>query len=93
MQALAYGWPQSVCHTGLVEQTRRADATAAHIESVEGKLAICLMQLEDLSLSLDQLVADVTSGRKRHRTYRQLKMYNDPTLNPYLYQAKKRLVG
>ena len=29
--------------------------------------------------------ADILAGRKRHRTYRQLKMYNDPALNPYLY--------
>jgi hypothetical protein len=27
----------------------------------------------------------VLSGRRRFKLYRQLKMYNDPTLNPVLY--------
>ena len=30
----------------------------------------------------------IFAGRKRHKTYRQMKMHNDPTLNPYLYRAK-----
>ena len=56
----------------------------------ERKLAICLVQLDDLSTALTELLDDLFAGRKRHRTYRQLKMYNDPTLNPYLYRAKKK---
>ena len=77
----------------LEEQTQRTDATAEHVESVERKLAVCLEQQADLSNALTQLLNDLTAGRRRHKTYRALKMYNDPALNPYLYQAKKRLAG
>ena len=77
----------------LEEQARRTDVTDEHIESVKQKLAICFLQHDDLSNSLRELLADISAGKKRHKTYRQFKMYNDPTLNPYLYQAQKRLVG
>jgi hypothetical protein len=73
----------------LQEQRDRADATAEHRESVSRKLAIALLQLEDLSRAAQQLADDLFSGRKRHKTYRALKMYNDPTLNPFLYQARQ----
>jgi hypothetical protein len=71
----------------LAEQRDRSDATAEHRESVSRKLSIALVQLEDLSRSSQQLADDLAAGRKRHKTYRQLKMYNDATLNPYLYRA------
>lgn len=74
----------------LEEQRDRADATADHRESVANKLAVCLLQQSDLGRSLAELLDDIFSGRKRHRTYRQFKMYNDPTLNPYLYRAAGR---
>ena len=77
----------------LEEQTQRDDASAELLESVEHKLAMALVQLDELTLSLSQLLDDVFNGRKRHRTYRQMKMYNDPSLNPYLYQARQRLAG
>jgi uncharacterized protein DUF4254 len=73
----------------LVEQRDRPEATAEHRESVSRKLAIALAQHEDLSRAAQQLADDLFAGRKRHKTYRQLKMYNDPSLNPYLYQAGK----
>lgn len=72
------------------EQLDRSDASPEHFRSVEQKLAICYVQQDDLSHSLTELLEDVYAGRKRHKTYRQLKMYNDPTLNPYLYRARKR---
>jgi hypothetical protein len=75
----------------LHEQTQRADATAEHLQSVERKLAVALSQLDDLSQCLQELIDDIFAGRKRHKTYRQMKMYNDPTLNPYLYQGKAKL--
>ncbi|HEY2411548.1 MAG TPA: DUF4254 domain-containing protein [Pirellulaceae bacterium] len=71
----------------LIEQRDRADATAEHREGVARKLAIALAQQEDLSRSAQQLADDLFAGRKKHKTYRQLKMYNDPSLNPYLYKA------
>ena len=75
------------------EQTHRDDVSPAHLELAAQKLAICFAQHHDLSNSLSELTADIFAGRRRHKTYRQLKMYNDPALNPYLYQAQKRLAG
>src|SRR5438067_1435458 len=72
----------------LSEQLERADATPEHRESVARKLAIALAQHDDLSRAAQQLADDIFAGRKRHKTYRQLKMYNDPSLNPYLYGRK-----
>jgi hypothetical protein len=72
----------------LVEQRDRPETTVEHRESVSRKLAIGLAQHEDLSGAAQQLADDLFAGRKRHKTYRQLKMYNDPSLNPYLYKAK-----
>ncbi len=74
----------------LQEQAQRTDVSPEHVESVEKKLAVCLLQHDDLSNSLSQLLDDIQAGRKRHRTYRQFKMYNDATLNPYLYKARAR---
>ncbi len=74
----------------LREQTERVDASDEHLQSVHRKLAVCLLQKDDLELALQQLIDGIFSGRLRHRTYRQFKMYNDPALNPYLYQAKRK---
>lgn len=74
----------------LQEQTERADASPEHVESVQRKLAVCFVQQEDLSQALTELLDDIAGGRKRHRTYRQFKMYNDPALNPYLYKARQK---
>jgi Protein of unknown function (DUF4254) len=73
----------------LDEQAGRADATAKHRQAAADKLAICRAQRVDLSTSLAELLEDVACGRKQLRAYRQMKMYNDPTMNPYLYAAKK----
>ena len=73
----------------LQEQRDRVDATAEHRESVARKLAIAEEQLADLTHAAQELADDLFAGRKRHKTYRALKMYNDPALNPYLYQAQK----
>lgn len=72
----------------LREQLERGDVDQAHRESVSRKIQTCLLQQQDLSQALQELAADILAGSKRHCTYRQFKMYNDPTLNPYLYQAK-----
>lgn len=72
----------------LREQLLRTDVDQAHLDSVNHKIAVCLLQQDDLKTALSELLHDIFSGRKRHRTYRQFKMYNDPTLNPYLYQTQ-----
>ena len=73
----------------LDEQTRRTNVTAEHVASVQRKIAVCMMQHAHLSQSLNELLGDLFAGRKRHMTYRQFKMYNDPTLNPYLYERRR----
>lgn len=74
----------------LEEQLQRTDVDEAHRRSVAGKLATCREQQADLSTGLGQLLDDLAVGRKRHKNYRALKMYNDPALNPYLYDAARR---
>jgi hypothetical protein len=66
------------------EQAERSDATAEHVALAQSKLATLAVQHEDLSTALGELLTDLFAGRKRLKLYRQLKMYNDPTLNPYL---------
>ncbi len=73
----------------LQEHIQRQDVTAEHRESVRKKLVICLEQRADLASSLERLAQDLLLGRRRHKIYRQFKMYNDPTLNPYLYQTSR----
>lgn len=68
------------------EQTERHDASQEHIEKCKGKLGILLEQRTDLSTAIDQLLDDIAAGRKYMKVYRQMKMYNDPSTNPVLYQ-------
>jgi hypothetical protein len=69
----------------LREQLDRTDVDAAHRAKVQERLARCCRQHRDLSGSLAALLSDIFTGRKRLELYRQFKMYNDPTLNPFLY--------
>lgn len=74
----------------LEEQLDRTDIDQAHIDKVSHRLAVCRMQFADLSASLKELLLDIYTGQKRHKTYRQMKMYNDPSLNPYLYNRQAK---
>ena len=67
------------------EQTQRADADEAHRSACRAKLAVLREQRADLAEALRLLEADLRRGRKRFKVYRQMKMYNDPRLNPVLY--------
>ncbi len=71
------------------EQLERDGVGEEHFAKVNEKLARCGLQLKDLSTSLAEHLEDLFAGRKRLRVYRQMKMYNDPTLNPYLYDKSK----
>jgi hypothetical protein len=71
------------------EQAQRTDADASHREKVQQRIDLCQTQHADLSRSLQQLVDDIFAGTRQHKTYRQMKMYNDPSLNPAIYAAKK----
>ena len=70
------------------EETLRADTDVAQLEKCSQKLAILLQQQIDLSLAIDELLADIEQGDKYMKVYRQMKMYNDPALNPVLYNKK-----
>lgn len=70
------------------EQANREDASKEHIQKCQDKLAILLEQQDDLSASFDELLEDFGSGKKRIKVYRQMKMYNDDSLNPILYKNK-----
>jgi hypothetical protein len=72
------------------EQLARTDATAAHRAMVSERLARCRLQLNDLSHSLAELLSDIFAGKKLLKIYRQMKMYNDPSLNPYLYRNSRK---
>ncbi|MCA9230524.1 MAG: DUF4254 domain-containing protein [Planctomycetales bacterium] len=74
----------------LKEQLDRADVDQEHLNKVRERLARCSIQQEDLSDSLEELLEDLVAGRKLLKVYRQMKMYNDPTLNPYLYGEQPR---
>ena len=74
----------------LREQLERADVEQEHRDSVQQKINVCRLQQTELAKSLQQLIGDLFAGRKRHLTYRQFKMYNDPALNPYLYKSVRR---
>lgn len=76
-----------IFHMG--EQTRRTDASAEHIANCTAKLARLREQRSDLASCLEALLADCAAGKAYYKVYRQFKMYNDPTLNPYLYGAKQ----
>jgi hypothetical protein len=67
------------------EQADRADATPEHRAKAQDRLKILAEQHRDLSQSLAELLDDIFAGRKRLKVYFQLKMYNDPSMNPYLY--------
>jgi hypothetical protein len=71
----------------LEEQLHRSEVDAQHLEAVGARLSICRLQHHDLLRAADQLLNDIFGGRKRHQIYRQFKMYNDPSLNPYLYRT------
>ena len=70
-------------------EANRKDASAEHRQACKGKLDILLLQREDLAEAIDQLIEDIANGRKYMKVYRQMKMYNDDSLNPVLYQKKR----
>lgn len=72
-------------------ETARKEASDEHIAKCESKLAVLREQLVDLTTAINQLMADIESGRKYMKVYRQMKMYNDPATNPVLYASGKQL--
>jgi hypothetical protein len=71
------------------QEVDRKDSSAEHMAQCLIKLNILLEQQTDLSISIDQLIDDIAKGDKRMKVYKQMKMYNDPSLNPVLYAKSK----
>ncbi|HWC15680.1 MAG TPA: DUF4254 domain-containing protein [Terriglobales bacterium] len=71
------------------EQTDRSDVTPEHIQRSRERLEILLQQRKDLAECLIALWSEIHVGKRRFKLYRQLKMYNDPELNPEIYGASR----
>jgi hypothetical protein len=70
------------------EEVERTDASTAHRLRNQERLAILLEQRNDLASALNSLLCDLAKGCRRFKLYRQMKMYNDPELNPAIYKHK-----
>ena len=73
-----------IYHTG--EEVERNDAPQGHADRNRERLAILDEQRADLAGCLDALWQETLAGTRRFKLYRQLKMYNDPALNPAVYR-------
>lgn len=71
------------------EEATRKNASPEHIEKCTTKLNVLLEQKSDMIFSINQLLADISDGKKYMKVYKQMKMYNDDTLNPVLYSNPK----
>lgn len=70
-------------------EATRPDASAEHRQNCQAKLDTLLTQRIDLSTAIRQLLTDIEAGRKYMKVYKQMKMYNDESLNPVLYHNRK----
>jgi hypothetical protein len=77
-----------IFHTA--EETHRPGATTEHHQRNRDRLTLLTEQRNDLATALTDLWTQVLSGQRRFKLYRQLKMYNDPTLNPAVYAASEK---
>jgi hypothetical protein len=72
------------------EEAHRESATEGHrLRNVE-RLALLEEQRDDLAGCLDALWAEVLQGTRRFKLYRQMKMYNDPEMNPAVYGRRTK---
>ena len=75
-----------IYHMGV--EAKREDVSDEHRAACQKKLDVLLSQQVDLSRAIEELIEDIEAGRKYMKTYKQMKMYNDPALNPVLYGKK-----
>ena len=71
------------------QEVEREDVEQSHKDACQKKLDVLLSQQVDLSTAIEELLEDIEAGRKYMKTYKQMKMYNDPSLNPVLYGSKQ----
>ena len=70
-------------------EAHRESADDEHRQKCSAKLNTLLEQKKDLSEAIDQLLFDIENGNVKMKVYKQMKMYNDESLNPILYQNVK----
>lgn len=70
-------------------EAHRTSASDEHRAKCQQKLNVLLEQKKDLSTSIDRLLEDIENGKVKMKLYKQMKMYNDESLNPVLYQKAK----
>jgi len=68
----------------------RPNAQAEHRQACAEKNEILLAQQKDLAQAIDQMLADLAAGKKYMKVYKQMKMYNDESLNPVLYEQQQK---
>lgn len=69
------------------DETERRDASHNHIQRNRERLAVLQEQRTDLAHCLDTFWRETLAGERRFKIYRQMKMYNDPSLNPAIYRS------
>ena len=67
-------------------ESERESADESHKLNCLEKLNVLLIQRENLSTAIDQLLTNISEGKVKAVTYKQMKMYNDKKLNPELYK-------
>ena len=72
------------------EEYKREGAGEEHKNSCKSKLDILIEQRKDLGDAIDLLLNDIATGEKKMKVYKQMKMYNDESLNPILYKKNDR---
>ena len=72
-----------IYHMG--EEANRESASIQHRDKAAKKVVVLQQQISDLGTCLLELLQAVQAGARHFKTYRQFKMYNDPTLNPKIY--------
>jgi len=71
------------------QEVLRKDISTEHLNECQIKLNILLEQKIDLSIAINQLIDNIADGIIKMKVYKQMKMYNDPALNPVLYAKNK----
>ena len=71
-------------------ESNRKEAGNEHMKNCSEKLGVLIAQRNDLLQCADKLINDMFAQEKHYKIYFQFKMYNDPNLNPALYNEKNR---
>ncbi|WP_226063341.1 DUF4254 domain-containing protein [Kaistella polysaccharea] len=71
-------------------EAQRESASEEHRNTCRAKLDVLLEQQKDLTQAIEYLLFDIENGKIKMKVYKQMKMYNDETLNPILYQKSEK---